>query len=489
MEWLEARGLDVELCSRLGLESHRGDGGEAILIPTIRNGEIVRRKYRPLERREGQSKFYQEKGGQKLPYNVDCLYRADLYKRPLVITEGELDAVAGLQAGVERIISVPDGAPGTPVEDLENSKAYDWMSAVWPALTKAQTVVLATDGDGPGAALMHDLSLKLGKTRCKYVTYPLSRDRAKRLKDLNEVLLTYGEAGVRTVIERAQFIKVDGVYAMSQLPPVPDSVIYDIGFEALGKCMAIRLGDISAATGVPSHGKSTFINDMICRVVERYRVRVAFASFEQEPQRDHRRALRSWFCQDYEPKLTHEQRWAADTWIDEQFRFLVPSDEEDPTLEWLLEKMEAAVIQHDCKIIIIDPWNEAVHERLNGETETDYTNRSLRTLARFAKRFQVHVMIVAHPTKLQRKDDGSYPVPSLYDISGSAAWYNKPVIGFIVHRPTPDESIVKVQKVRYQEILGEPNIVKFHYSKQTRRFIEVERNVEDIDEHRRRKRS
>jgi twinkle protein len=493
LEWLEGRGLDVELCDRMGLESRSGGSGDVLVYPAIRQGSRIGNKYRPLQHVEGQPRFWRDKGTPSIAFNEDALRDDSLIGEPLIITEGYEDAIVAIQSGWRRTISVPDGAPEKPVQDLESSDKYAWIDPLYGLLKldRVREIILAVDGDEPGAALMHDLAIKLGKSRCKFVTYPKAKDQSKRdgrerLKDLNEVLEDYGEKGVKLVLSKATFIKVNGVYSMSQLPPMPDSRIYEIGFEALGEHFKLRLGDLSVWTGVPSHGKTTALNDIICRVVERYGVRAAWASFEQDPQRDHRRALRSWFCQEYEPKLTRDQRWAADEWIEDQFRFVVADDDEDPTLEWLLEKMEVAAIQHDCRIIVIDPWNEATHERAHGESETDYTNRSLRTLKKFAKRFQVHVAVVAHPTKLQRKDDGTYPIPSLYDVSGSAAWYNKPDQGVIVHRLDADVTIIKVQKSRYHEILGSPGIVKMHYAKESRRFIEIERNVVELEPKRRR---
>jgi hypothetical protein len=68
------------------------------------------------------------------------------------------------------------------------------------------------------------------------------------------------------------------------------------------------------------------------------------------------------------------------------------------------------------------------------ESETEYIGRAIRTLKRFAKAFQVHICVVAHPTKSVKDGDGNYKMPTLYDINGSANWYNKADLGVIVHR-------------------------------------------------------
>jgi twinkle protein len=102
----------------------------------------------------------------------------------------------------------------------------------------------------------------------------------------------------------------------------------------------------------------------------------------------------------------------------------------------------------------LDPWNELEHRRPTDKSETEFISESLGQIRRFARFNKVHVWIVAHPTKLKRKDDGTYPVPRLYDISGSAAFYNKADNGICIHRKDPrkPEVDVHVQKIRFKEI-------------------------------------
>lgn len=490
---LESRGLDIELADRLGLASVRRDGGEALVLPFRRNGEIVRRKYRWFDRTEG--KWSAEKGGLRIAFNEDCLRDESLYGQPLIITEGEFDAMAALQSGFARTISVPDGAPppgDRSKDDLEAGSKYDWLREIKPLLTKelVPEVIVAADGDENGAALLQDLTVLLGRFRCKFLTYPMSKkDRGRaRCKDLNEVLEDWGQKGVVETVARASFIKVDGVYIMSELPPLPPSVIYDIGFDLLGENYRMRLGDFVVLTGIPGLGKSTFVNDLVCRVALKHRLKAGWASFEQTPQRDHRRALRSWYgvadmlgedggARMGKPayQMTDGELADADAWIDAQHVFIVPGEDEDVTLDWILDRMEAAVVQHGVKVIVIDPWNEMDHTRARDETMTEYVGRSIKTLKRFARKFQVHLIIVAHPTKSLKDGEGKYKMPTLYDISDSANWYNKCDLGLIVHRENADDTLIKVQKSKYHEIIGTPGEVRMHYSKDERRFVETER--------------
>lgn len=487
MEWLEARKLDIELADRLGLASRGGSGSEVIIYPFLREGRIIGRKYRPLVPEEGKPRFWRDKGDILSFYNEDCLRDDTLVALPLVITEGQDDCIAAIQSGHLRSVSVPDGAPEKPVQDIAESAKYAFIDDAFGLLKmdRVNEIILAVDGDSAGAALLHDLAVKLGKSRCKFVTYPKAKDSETRgrdrLKDLNEVLEDYGPAGVRAVLSRASWLKIEGVYKLSEMPPLPDSTIYDIGFEALSEHLKIRLGDFSVWTGIGGYGKTTVLNDLLNRIVQRYGIVVAWASFEQDPQRDHRRAFRSWYHEDWERSLSEAQRAEADAWIDQHHRFLVPNDDEDATLDWVLDRMEAAVVQHACKILVIDPFNEIEHCKAPGESDVDYINRAVRLLRRFAKRFQVHVIVVAHPTKMPRMDDGRYMMPGLSDVSGGAVWRNKATQGVVVHLVDRDTTMIKVDKVKYREVLGTPGAVLLAYNQQTRRFVETERNAEALD--------
>lgn len=480
---ITARGLDVELLDRLGVQSGPHAGGEALCIPFYRHGKLVRRKYRYWDREDGR-RWLGDKGTVSLPWNEDCLLDSSLASQPLIVTEGEFDAMSAIQCGYHRTISVPDGAP-TPAErdltDIEKMRKYAWLVDLKPLLSRENCpeIILAVDADDNGAALLHDLSLAFGRARCKFVTYPVARDPVARgrprLKDLNEVLEDYGQRGVIEVINRAQWLKIDGVYKMSELPPSPVRRIYEIGFELFGENFKLRMGDFSVWTGTPGSGKTTLVQDIGCRLADLYGLKSGWASFEQAPQSDHRRAFREWYAHGKEWSLPDHAIAQADVWIDDHFVFLVPSEDEDATLEWLLDKMEVAVTRHGVKLIVIDPWNEMDHYVAGRENEVTYINRAIKTIRRFARSHMVHVAVVAHPTKLQKLPDGKYPPVSLYDIHGGAVWHNKADLGVIVARVSDTDALVKTAKSRYHDLIGRPGSVVMQYCADDRRFRETER--------------
>jgi twinkle protein len=172
--------------------------------------------------------------------------------------------------------------------------------------------------------------------------------------------------------------------------------------------------------------------------------------------------------------MTAEERQAADAFIHKHFRFLVPNEETETSLSWLLDTMSAAVSRFDPHIVVIDPWNELEHIRPRNMNQTEYTGWAIRALKRFAKLHRVHIIVVAHPAKLQRKQqDGKYPCPSLYDIADSAHWYNKPDLGVIIWREHADPSRptnIMVAKSRYHSEIGRPGMIKGIWNEETGRY-------------------
>lgn len=446
LELLEARGFDAETLVRHGVDSLAKAGGEWISIPFVEHGKTVNHKYRTIS---GEKKFYQDGGSPQTFWNFDVLMDEGLSEHPLIITEGEFDAISAIQAGFLRVVSVPNGAP--PAEERGDAKTlrYQYLERAQAYLRDVRNIIIASDDDDPGKNLLHDLSIKLGAARCKWIKYP------KLCKDLGDALHRYGVRGVTETINRAAWMAVGGIYRMSELPPLPEVRAYDSGIIGLAKHYKLRPGDFTVITGTPNGGKTSFINDLCCRMVQKHGWPIAIGSFEQSPQKDHRRNLRTWFNEKRVIHQTFEEIKEADRWIDEWFTMIYPEEDDEVTLAWVLEKAAAAIIRRNVRLVVIDPWNEMDHDRPNDMTLTEYTGFAIKQFRKLARKYQVHVIVAAHPAKMKR-EGGSFPIPSLYDISDSSHWYNKSDVGIIVHRSGEDETMIRVQKSRYFDEIGEP---------------------------------
>jgi twinkle protein len=460
-QWTELRQLDEELVAKLDVREYQKGGKSWIEIPYFKDGKKVNAKHRCLDEKA----FFQEADGEKVFYNHDILFDETLEHLPIVITEGEVDAWTFMQCGYIRTISVPEGAPNEIING--DSKKYSYLKSYIPILKKAPCVILAVDSDKNGNNLLHDLSMRIGRGKCQWIKYP------KDCKDINDAMVKYGRNGVVKSYETRQPLSMDGVYRVTKLPPVAEAKVFSSGMQGLKDKFKIRFGDFSVITGIPSMGKTTFVNDLICNLVLNNSLSVCFASLEQHPSLDHVRNLRAW----YKGKYPDANDYQADLWIDKYFSFIYPSDEQqlndELDLDWFLKHAEYAVEAMGAKVVVLDPWNELEHVPYSDQSLTEYVGMAIRKIKRFAKIMNVHVMVVAHPTKQQKNKDGEFQIPTLYDISDSANWFNKPELGAIVHRDENGDTIFKIAKSRYWDILGKPDVVKYRFDEIKKSFYEI----------------
>ena len=461
---LEERSLDIEVMERLGVESFSKGRFEGVRFPYFdENGAICNWKYRTLPEKD----FRQTTGGKQIFWNYGVLLDETLDRLPLVVTEGELDCVSAIQAGFIRSVSVPNGAPAEMTPAEETTTRYEYLRHAEPRLKGAREIILAVDNDPPGINLLNDLAIRLKRARCKWAQYPPG------CKDLNDVLRRFGPRGVVEVLQSARWMQLDGYYHLRELPPITPPKQHSTGIVGLDKHYRMRLGDFCVVIGVPGNGKSLFANIVACNAVSRHGWPVCFASFEQQTQTDHRRFLRTWYNRKLEIHQTEEEKDEADSWIDKNFGFIVPSDDDDVTPGWLLERITAAIIRDNAKMIVVDPWNEMLHDR--GDLSiTEYVGNMIKELKKFTRRHQVHFILIVHPAKLKR-ENGKTPVPTLYDASDSQHFYNKPDVGIIIHRNDDGTTLIKVAKSRYFDQIGEPGEI-------TLRYVPERATYEDIGE-------
>ncbi|WP_103729000.1 DnaB-like helicase C-terminal domain-containing protein [Novosphingobium sp. HII-3] len=461
MEWFEQRAIPSDIAEQMGINSEMRDGELWLSIPYYLDGKLVNRKYRHATRKE----HSQDKNGKACLWNADALSLGGEF----VITEGEFDALAAMTAGYSRVVSVPCGAPAKRVEDPFTATRYEFMWESEEALKKIDRFVLATDADAPGQALAHDLAAILGPERCCFVRYP------EGCKDLNDVLVKLGASAVVRCIEEAQPVPVVGLYRMSDFTDQAELPSMTTGIDCLDENMRIVLGSFTVFSGYSNMGKSTVLNTILASAIARG-VNVCIASFETAPKPILRNELaRALIGCSFEEFPTHKLRKDAYETLERQVTIISNSMDDDAEidLEQYLELIRIAVIRDGAKIVVLDPWNELEHKRGRDETETDYIGRAIRTLKRFAKRYNVALWVVAHPTKPMKLKDGTIPVPSLYDISGSANWSNKADYGLIYHRAdkTKNEGTLAVVKVR-MGFPGQCGVVEVMRDEQTSRIVE-----------------
>jgi twinkle protein len=250
------------------------------------------------------------------------------------------------------------------------------------------------------------------------------------------------------------------------------------GWRSLDEFMTIRPGELTVVTGVPGSGKSQFIDALAFNLALSHGWRFAMCSFENPPAEHIAKLAEKYsglpFWDGPTRRMSEADLQRAMGWIADHF-FLIRFDDEAPTIEAILEKARAPVMRHGIRGLVIDPYNEIEHRRPANMTETEYVSQLLGKVKRFAQSHGVHVWFVAHPAKLQRENGGSRPVPTLYDIAGSANWVNKADLGIVVHRDPDKDSTrteIHIRKVRFKSV-GKIGAVALRWDRGTGRYTDI----------------
>jgi len=458
IDWFQTRGISQSTLDRNHIGSKHTKKGDAIVFPYFHEGQCVAEKMRALPK-----SFWQSKGNQKCLYGLDDLKNAD----EVIVTEGEIDKLSFEEAGIRSAASLQMGC-STKFQDIDLA-----------ILATSQRVVLAVDGDSAGQECCKNLAAQLKWRRCYQVIWP------EGCKDANEVLLEYGAAKLRTLVQEAELIqcpwgnnlmneetfkkvnaRIDGTMDEKLVSGVTT------GWTSLDRLWRLVLGEVTVVTGIPGHGKSEFLLSLAVNLAKLHGSRSLFFAFEATT--DH--LTRQVFL-----KAKHTKRELQDKDEDEEYRkvtswaddhIIVESEfgaEEDVTLDGILKTAETYVREEKVNLLVIDPYNFIERSQADAkEIEHIYIGSLLQRLRRFAEEHQVHVIIVAHPTKASQWDGAK---PSLYSIAGSSNWFNKTDNGIVLYRReiedesgrmTPTNQLeVKVQKVRNREAgqLGQTTLV------------------------------
>lgn len=473
ISYLESRGISELTAKSANLYSTnryiQKVGGEVpcIAFPYMRDGNVVNIKYRSIE----QKGFSQETSGDQIFYLLEDIHASE----PIVIVEGEIDALTCREAGIPNVLSVPSGAPIKVSEGRIDPTEDRKFSFVWDArkqLNDAPYVVIASDGDIAGTALKEELARRIGKAKCRVVSYP------EGCKDLNDVLLKHGPEKVREIVEGADAYPIDGLFdAMNYADAVQD--LYSKGFgsgESTGYTNVDELytvvpGQVTIVTGYPSSGKSNFVDQILMNLAMMKDWKFAVCSFENPPPLHIAKLcelhIKKPFFAGITPRMTEEEKGEAMQFINEHFVFL-DSQNTDNTIDSILDRAQSAVQRLGIRGLVIDPYNFINLER--DGTETDAISKMLTRVQAFAKSAGVHIWFVAHPAKMLRMGD-DMPVPDGMSVAGSMAWWAKADCGLTVHRKEGNEVLIKMWKCRWRWV-GKVGETTLKYEKATGSYYE-----------------
>ena len=451
IKWFEKRGISNNTLIKMKITEGKefmpqtGKEENTIQFNYFINNELINIKYR-----DGKKNFKLVKGAEKIFYNID----STIGHKYVVIVEGEIDALSFIDAGINSVVSVPNGATVTGTN-------LDYLDSCIDYFEGKEKIIIAVDKDEAGENLRQELIRRLGAETCYTVDFG-------DYKDANEFLVANGRDMLSSIINDASPVPIENVLTLKDIDDELQEFIhegfkpgYQIGLDNFDNIFSTYTGQFITVTGVPSSGKSDFVDRMVVGYNLKYGWKTAFASPENKPTFLHAhklmRKIGNWMPAKED---IGSSKWNEVTEIVNDNFFFIEHERYD--LDAVLNKGAQLVKRKGIKCLVIDPYNKIKMDGASNMSIPDATMEYLTRIEAFAKKYDVLVIVVAHPTKMYKKEDGTIDEPNMYNIKGGGEWYDASYHGLLVHRDYNKKTVkVKVLKVKFQN-LGE-NQAEAHF--------------------------
>jgi len=450
--WFKTRGISKQtlkdLCVGEGKEfmPQTGKNENTIQFNYWMGDQLINVKYR-----DGRKNFKLYKGAEKVFYNINSVVGYDW----CVIVEGEMDVLALHEAGIKNVISVPNGA-------TLNSNNLSYLDNCIDYLDDKTKIVIAVDADEAGQALKNEFIRRLGAEVCYIIDFNGN-------KDANEFLIEHGADKLKSAIHAAKQVPLENVTTLYDIQDELKDFVkngfkpgFQVGLENFDKIFSTYTGQFITVTGIPSSGKSDFVDQMVVGYNKNYGWKTAFASPENQPTYLHAHKLMRKTWQDMpSPGDIGSDKWNQVTsHVNDNYYFI---DMDKYSLEAVLRKGAELVKRKGIKCLVIDPFNKVRDVNAHSDDVNRYTMDYLAKIEAFCRKYDVLTFIVAHPTKMYKGQDGKIEEPTMYNIKGGGEWYDASYHGLLVHRDYEKKTTkVKVLKVKFQN-LGE-NGAESHFT-------------------------
>lgn len=387
--YIKSRGISDESIKKRQIVS---DDKGNIVFPYYENNELVMLKFRKPEKYTGKGmKAWREEGGKSILWGIDL---CDINK-PLIITEGEYDAMALDTAGIDNAVSVPSGA-----EDLS------WIDISWDFLQGFTKIILFGDNDEAGQKMIKNVVVRLGEDRCYIAEF--------EGKDANELLFRKGAEAIKEAVENAKLPKVEGLLNLADVVPLDISNIERVRSNIKwldGAIGGFAMGELSVWTGKRGEGKSTFLGQMLIEALDQnYNV----CAYSGELRADH---FQYWVHLQMAGKDNIKQyadgvRERNVAYVDKEVvkrlkawyngRFWLYDNSytgNNAESKGILKIFEYAVKRYNCKVFLVDNLMTSKFETNNDQNYYRAQSNFVGELVNFTKTYNVHIHLVAHPRK------------------------------------------------------------------------------------------
>lgn len=410
------RGISKNVIDYLDIREDNHGNGVFNFYDT--NDVLTMVKYRPARSIEkGQAKTWCQKGADTTPllFNMNRVNTS----KPLLITEGETDCASAIEAGYYNTVSVPLGA----------GNLY-WIEENWDWLSAFESIIIWSDNDEAGIKMRKDCIYRLGTWRTRYIETPSffvkSDGKQIPLKDINDCLQIGGKEFVIKLISDAKDVPVKSVVDYSEIEELDISQMDGVttGIKPLdNELLKIFFGTLTVLSGRPGSGKTSIIDQTIARTIDDNKSVFLFS--KEMPER----MSANWF----NTIIAGRRNMAERTSEDGRKYYIVPystqkkmqsyynkklfiyRDDEPNDVESVMRSAEECVRKFGCKLIVLDNLMMIDLNCSESDKNTAQTNL-INSLIKFAAKFNVAVVLIAHPRKTQDTNSDI----EMYDISGTS---------------------------------------------------------------------
>ena len=403
------------------------------------NDELINIKFRGANK-----SFKLVSGAEKIFYNLDQIRT----EKECIIVEGEFDALSFGEAGINNVVSVPNGFG---IGNLN----LDYLDDYYDYFDNKEKIYIAVDNDEAGINGKEELIRRFGAEKCHLVNF-------EDCKDANEYLIKYGVAKLRNTITTAEEIPLEHIETLTDYEDKLDDFFlngcpkgYVTGMEKFDDMYSIEDGQFCIVTGTPQAGKSEFVDAMCLGYALKYGFKTAFCSPENKPNMFHGSKLVKKVLGKTPTDFKDNKYQMSKDFVRDNFIHIDYDDGYD--LQKVLKKFGELVKRKGIKVFVIDPFNKVKLKGASGNIN-EYTNEYLNEIDLFCKKYKCLVYLVAHPTKMQKEENSeSYKMATAYDIKGGGEFFDMSY-HIIALRKVAEYKLVQIKtlKVKFQH-LGAPD--------------------------------
>lgn len=465
IEYMASRGISAGVCRRYELTT-RTDNKNILVFPFYDDaGTLQFVKYRNMKFRRGIDKNKEWSETDTMPI-LFGMKQCSGFDR-LIITEGQIDSLSVAECGIANAVSVPTGATG-----------FTWLANCWDWIIKFKEIVVFGDNEHGKITLADTLRARLPQT-----VKVVQRKDFLGEKDANAILLKYGKAAVIRAVDGAEIPRLENVKDLSAVQTVDINALPKIKTNIPGIDRIIGglvMGQVVLLTGKRGNGKSTFMSQLVCEALDQgenvfiYSGELADYHFKrwidfQLAGTDHIKSIQNVYG-DFEYTISDDvTRKISDWYKGRAFIYdnnWIPDDGGE--FESLPETIEKVIKQYGVRLVCIDNLMTAMETVQENDQIYLAQSNFVGKLKKIAVKYDVVVILVAHPRKTKLEFDND-------DVAGSADITNKADVVMSYQRVENDDSCDSTLSITKNRLFGKyankENAIKLFYSEKTKRIF------------------